>query len=138
MRPNVPENQQAQARREAQGYYAHCTAIDTCIPKIRKAISDAGIDDNTILIFTSDHGEMLGSHDMRPFTKHVPWDESACIPFLLSYPPLTGSKGRVIETPINTPDILPTMLGLAGIPLPDTFDGGLGFRCASDSFPPEP
>jgi arylsulfatase A-like enzyme len=123
LRPNVPKNQQAQARREAQGYYAHCTAIDTCIPKIKEAISDAGIEDNTILIFTSDHGEMLGSHNMRPFTKHVPWDESVCIPFLLSYPPLTGSKGRVIETPINTPDILPTLLGLAGIPLPDTFDG---------------
>ena len=123
LRPNVPENQQEKARHEAQGYYAHCTAIDSCIPKIRKALSDAGIDENTILIFTSDHGEMLGSHDMRPYTKHVPWDESACIPFLLSYPRLTGTKGRVVETPINTPDILPTMLGLAGIPLPETFDG---------------
>ncbi len=123
LRPNVPPNQQEKARKEAQGYYGHCTAIDSCIPKIRKALDDAGITENTILVFTSDHGEMLGSQDMRPFTKHVPWDESVCIPFLLSYPKLTGTTGRVVETPINTPDILPTMLGLAGIDVPEIIDG---------------
>lgn len=123
MRPNVPPETEAAARREAQGYYAHCTALDRCIGELLKTIVSAGIEKNTVLVFTSDHGEMLGSQGRPPYAKQVPWDESAHVPFLLRYPALQGQEGRRIAAPITTPDILPTLLGLAGVPIPKTIQG---------------
>ena len=55
--------------------------------------------------------------------KQVPWDESAHVPFLLRYPAVHGAQGREVIEPIDTPDILPTLLGLAGVPIPKTVEG---------------
>ena len=52
-----------------------------------------------------------------------PWDESIKVPFLLRYPEKFGSNQKIIETPINTPDILPTLLGLSGIKIPESVQG---------------
>jgi arylsulfatase A-like enzyme len=122
LRENVPPESEERTRSELQGYYAHCTAIDTCVGRIVDAIGEAGLADDTILVFTSDHGDMHGSQGKRSWRKQVPWDESACVPFLLRYPPVTGS-GRAEKTPINTPDILPTLLSLCDVPIPDTIEG---------------
>jgi arylsulfatase A-like enzyme len=78
---------------------------------------------NTIFVFTSDHGEMLGSQGQRPFEKQRPWDESIRVPFLLSYPAVTGQKGRIVRAPINTPDILPSLLSLSGVEIPASIEG---------------
>jgi arylsulfatase A-like enzyme len=121
--PNVPPALQEQARREAQGYYAHCTALDKCIGELMTTLEETKLAERTILVFTSDHGEMLGSHGAPPYMKHVPWDESARVPFLLRYPVAHGSEGRVQQTPLTTPDILSTMLGLAGISVPPSLEG---------------
>lgn len=120
--PNVPEDMQARARKEAQGYYAHCTAVDKCVGDVLKTLAETGLEENTIVVFSSDHGEMLGSHDVPPKTKQVAWSESASVPFLLRYP-AAKSPPRVIETPITTPDILPTLLGLACVAIPKTIEG---------------
>jgi len=66
---------------------------------------------------------MLGSHGGPPFMKQVPWDEAARMPFLLRWPAAYGPRGRVMQTPLTTPDILPTLLGLAGVSVPDTVEG---------------
>lgn len=121
--PNVPEKQQEAARRQAQGYYAHCTALDACVGDILRTLEDTGLAEHTILVFTSDHGEMLGSHGFRPTFKQVLWDESARVPFLLRYPAELGRKGRVVKSPIGTVDILPTLVGLAGVPIPKSVEG---------------
>jgi arylsulfatase A-like enzyme len=121
--PNVPPDQQEKARREAQGYYAHCTALDRCVGDLMATLAETGLERNTILVFTSDHGEMLGAHGCPPWMKHVAWDESARVPFLLRYPPLPGSAGRTLNTPINTLDIFPTLFGLAGVAVPRSFEG---------------
>jgi arylsulfatase A-like enzyme len=121
--PNVPEELEARARREAQGYYAHCTALDQCIGHLMTTLGETGLAENTILVFTSDHGEMLGSHGCPPYMKQVPWDEAAHVPFLLRRPAAHGRKGRVVETPLTTPDILPTLLGLVGIAAPESVEG---------------
>jgi arylsulfatase A-like enzyme len=121
--PNVPKEQQEKARREAQGYYAHCTALDKCVGDMVATLSETGLAQNTILVFTSDHGEMLGSHDCPPWMKQVAWDESAHVPFLLRYPRVQGQTGRAIRTPINTPDIFPTLFRLAGLSVPKSFEG---------------
>jgi arylsulfatase A-like enzyme len=123
LRPNVPEKWEKNARKEAQGYYAHCTALDKCIADLYKTLEDTGVADNTIFVFTSDHGEMLGSQGQPPKRKQRPWDESICVPFLLRYPAVSGHKGWKVKTPINTPDILPTLLSLAGIKIPDSVEG---------------
>ena len=114
---------EAQVRKELVGYYAHCTAIDQCVGDLLKTLDELGIADNTIVVFTSDHGEMMGSQGIKPKVKRHPYDESVRVPFLFSYPPLTDGKARVIKTPINTPDILPTLLSLSGIQIPDTIEG---------------
>lgn len=123
LRPNVPEGMVNKAKLEAEGYYAHCTALDSCIGALSSTINKAGINDNTIFIFTSDHGEMLGSQDIPPKTKQRPWDESVKVPFLLHYPKMPDNEGKVIDVPLNTPDILPTLLGLSGIDKPATIEG---------------
>ncbi|VGO13639.1 Arylsulfatase [Pontiella desulfatans] len=126
LRPNIQFTEdftEAQLRKELQGYYAHCTAIDQCVGDLRATLDELGIADNTILVFTSDHGEMMGSQGIKYFAKRHPYDEAIRVPFLLSYPKVTEGNARKISTPINTPDILPTLLSLAGIDIPDTIEG---------------
>ena len=121
LRPNVPEEHREKAETDLAGYYAHIAALDDCIGDIIHTLDDCGIAGNTVLVFTSDHGDMLGSQ--RYFRKQKPWDESIKVPFLLKFPALNGSAGRVIEMPINSPDIMPTLLGLCGIDIPATVEG---------------
>ena len=71
---------------------------------------DEQLEDDTIVVFTADHGDMLGSRGQ--YKKQRPWDESIRVPFLLRWPAGLGGTGRMLITPINTPDILPTLLGL--------------------------
>ena len=121
--PNVPKSMLKKAQEEACGYYAHCTAIDKCIGDLLETIEESGLARNTIFVFASDHGEMMGSHNVPPFEKQRPWDESICVPFLLRYPAAHGQAGHVIKTPLNTPDIFPTLLSLAGIAIPGSVQG---------------
>jgi arylsulfatase A-like enzyme len=121
LRPNVPRKFEAQARKSLAGYYAHIAALDDCIADILQTLKDANLENNTILVFTSDHGDMLYSQGGQK--KQQPWDESILVPFLLRYPAALGSKGKTIDMPINTPDIMPTLLGLSGIETPDTVEG---------------
>jgi len=121
--PNVSEKMRKAVLKELPGYYGHCTALDKCVGEVVQTLQDAGIADNTILVFTSDHGEMMGAQNVRPCTKQAPWDESCRVPFLLRYRPAQGKGGRAVKTPINTPDILPTLLGLSGVEIPKTVEG---------------
>ncbi len=125
LRPNVPEEMKDRVRQEAQGYYAHCTALDGCVGDLYQTLLETETAENTIFVFTSDHGEMLGSQGQPPKRKQRPWDESIRVPFLLRYPVISGTntQGRSVKAPINTPDILPTLLSLAGIEIPETIEG---------------
>ncbi|RLA30836.1 MAG: sulfatase [Gammaproteobacteria bacterium] len=123
LRGNVTAQQAESARNEAAGYYAHIAALDTSIGKLHAAIAEAGISDNTIFVFTSDHGEMMGSHGWRPKQKQVAWAESVKVPFLLKYPARYGNEKIAVDAPINTPDILPTLLAMAGLPIAKSIEG---------------
>jgi len=122
LRPNVTEEQAARARAELQGYYAHCTAIDKCVGDLYRELEETGAAEDTIFVFASDHGDMHGSQGKRSYRKQVPWDESARVPFLLRYPRV-AEEGRVVKTPLDTPDVLPTLLSLAGVEIPGTVEG---------------
>ncbi len=123
LRDNVTEKFKEKAKKDAAGYYAHIAGLDQCLGKLQKAINEAGIANNTIFVFTSDHGEMLGSHDWRPRQKQVSWAESVKVPFLLTYPARFGNANIEVDAPIGTPDILPTLLSLADLPIPESIEG---------------
>lgn len=124
---------EAYARKEAAGYYAHIAALDTCVRDLVETIKTQGLEENTILIFASDHGEMMGAHNKAPYTKQIFWDESCRVPFLLRYPPLTSnSTNQKIMTPIGTVDIMPTLLSLCGLDIPNTVEGTDLSACVQD------
>ena len=109
LRSNVPEEFVDWTRKSLTGYYAHCTALDDCMGSLLQEIDRCGLTDDTIVLFFSDHGDMVGSHAMN--NKQKPWEESVSVPFLLRYPDKFGYKGKTLKAPIDIPDILPTLLG---------------------------
>jgi arylsulfatase A-like enzyme len=121
--PNVPDSLKDNVLTELQGYYAHCTATDQAIGELISKIEALGLSKNTIVVFTADHGEMMGAHGRLPFRKQLAWEESAHVPFLIRLPGMNKNKGAEISSPITTPDILPSLLGLCGIKIPDVIEG---------------
>ena len=121
LRPNVPPEQADVARRELAGYYAHCTALDECVGKLWRTLRELEIERDTIFVFTSDHGDMLHSHG--EIRKQRPWDESIRVPLLIRYPRLLGERGKTLDGLISSEDLMPTLLGLAGVPTPASVEG---------------
>ena len=121
LRPNVPESHAEQARRDLSGYYAHTAALDEELGRLLKTLETCGLGDDTIVVFTSDHGDHLGAHGLGG--KQTPWDESILVPFLVRSPRLLGRSPREVDVPFATPDIMPTILGLCGVPVPATVEG---------------
>ncbi|MFD0962371.1 sulfatase family protein [Paenibacillus chungangensis] len=121
LRPNVPEDNREESAKDLAGYYAHISALDACLGKLMRVIEETGIAEDTILVYTSDHGDMLGSQGAN--RKQSPWDESIRVPFLLRYPRLLGTEVQKFSNPFNSPDIMPTMLSLCGISIPDSVEG---------------
>lgn len=121
LRPNVVgEADRISAwKQDLAGYYSHIAAMDDCVGSLMRMLQDSGIADDTIFVFTSDHGDMLGSHGHN--RKQRPWDESILVPLLIRYPGVTGA--RKIAMPINTPDTMPTLLALSGLPIPKSVEG---------------
>jgi arylsulfatase A-like enzyme len=118
---NIPEHLRSTARTRLAGYYAHCSALDDCIGELRATLRETGIEQNTTLIFTSDHGDMLGSHG--GWNKQQPYDESIRVPFLVHGATGAKLKARKLDAVINSEDIMPTILGLCGVAIPQTVEG---------------
>jgi arylsulfatase A-like enzyme len=118
---NVPENLRNQTKKNLAGYYAHISAIDDCVGQMWQALKDLKIDDNTIIVFSSDHGDLMGAHGS--WNKQQPYSESIKVPFLIHYPAGLGKKGKTSDALLNTPDILPTLLGISKLPIPNTVEG---------------
>ncbi|PCJ60244.1 MAG: sulfatase [Planctomycetota bacterium] len=121
LRPNVPPNLRDKATEELRGYYAHIAAVDDCLEIVLDSIKNAGIENDTILVFTADHGDMRQSQGLD--TKLFPWDESIRVPFLLRWPGLHGGTGCKLSLPIDAPDIMPTLLGLSDLSVPSSVEG---------------
>jgi len=118
---NVPSQYRDSAQKALAGYYAHIAALDDCIGWVLATLRELNLENETLFVFTSDHGDMLFSHGEQ--NKQRPWDESILVPFLVRYPAALGRGGRTVDMPINTPDIMPTLLGLSGLDMPDTVEG---------------
>jgi arylsulfatase A-like enzyme len=121
LRANVPEAQREAATEALRGYYAHIAALDDCIGRLLATLDETGLADETIFVFTSDHGDMLHSQGLR--TKHCPWDEAIRVPLLLRLPGALGDEGRELALPLDAPDMMPTLLGLCDLAIPPSVEG---------------
>ncbi len=115
-RPNVPDG----TTDNLLHYYAMITSLDICMGRINDALNEAGISEDTIVIFTSDHGDMLGSQGHR--LKQRPWEESINVPFILRYPRKVAS-GQRRDWIVSSVDLMPTILGLCDISIPSQVQG---------------
>lgn len=113
---HVPEAQSLRAR---EAYYACVDFVDDCIAELLDPLDDAGLLDDTIVIYTSDHGEMLGLHSV--WGKQLYHQASVGVPLLISGPGLAA--GSESSDPISLIDLFPTMCGLTGLPVPPDLDG---------------
>lgn len=105
-------------------YYANITYIDEMVGEIIQALKEKGMYENSIICFTSDHGDMLGDH--HHWRKTYAYEGSANIPFLMKWPEQLKGKlkrGSKLENTTELRDFLPTFLDAAGVDIPEEMDG---------------
>lgn len=115
------ENMKMDIRRQKKalgGYYASVAYMDAQVGVVMEALEEAGIADETIVIFTSDHGYHLGEHDF--WAKVSLRDESSGVPLIISVP---GKKPAVCHSFVELLDLFPTTAKLCGLPVPDRLQG---------------
>lgn len=95
-------------------YYEMVKEVDDKLGEILAKLDQLGIADNTMIVFTADHGEMLGSHGMD--SKNVFFDESARVPLIIRYPAKIAA-GKRIHTPVNVIDVRPTIESYLEMPV---------------------
>ena len=114
LRPNVAES--AAERRDLAGYYAHITALDAQVGRLLGFLRQRGALENTLVVYSSDHGSMLGSHGHHH--KQQPWEELVNVPLLLRFGEGGLPRGAESDLLIGVVDYAPTLLGLLGVPAP--------------------
>ncbi len=121
LRPNWKQGQpKVPGRKEIASYYAMIANLDDQVGRLVKALDEFGLAEDTIFVFNSDHGDMLGSHGMR--LKRKPWEESIRVPGIFRYPRKI-KPGRQETALLSHVDIMPTLLALCGAPIPAGVQG---------------
>ena len=113
-----------QLRCTRAGYYGLINHVDDQIRRLLNPVKgiDRMLGGNNVVLFTSDHGEMLGDH--YQWRKSKAYEGSARIPLLIRAPQRLGlRRGAVVDTPVCLEDVMPTLLDLAGAPIPATVEG---------------
>lgn len=99
-------------------YWGLCTLVDKYVGRILDRLEELGLADDTIVVYTSDHGHMMGEHGL--LNKSVLYEPSAQIPFIIRVP---GSPPQQLATPVGQVDLVPTLLDLLGQAPPDHLQG---------------
>ncbi len=108
-------------KQQARDYMAQTTGVDNALGMVLDKLKEKGLDRDTIVVYTSDHGDCLGAYGWHLSAKDVPQDCSSRVPFLLRYPGvLKPRKSDLLFGPL---DIMPTLLGLMGIDVPSSCMG---------------
>jgi len=114
-RPNVDvdaDDRMARlAREQTRNYFAMMTGVDEQVGRLLDALDELGLADETIVLFTSDHGNCLGAHG--EVSKDNAFEESLRVPFLIRWPGVIPARRDTLL--ISTPDIAPTLLELMGL-----------------------
>jgi arylsulfatase A-like enzyme len=108
-------------------YYAMTANLDWNFGRLLAALDEAGLSENTLVIFTSDHGEMFGAQGRR--AKNIFYEEAARIPFLVRWPKKLPA-GSVSDACISSVDFMPTILSLMDLPVPRAVEGMDLSHCA--------
>lgn len=120
MRPNYKPGPKGPGREGIAEYYGMCTAVDEQVGRILGALEKMKLADDTIVLFSSDHGDMLGSQGER--LKRKPWEESIRVPGVLRWPGRVAA-GKRAETIFTHVDFAPTLLGMCGLTPPKEMQG---------------
>jgi arylsulfatase A-like enzyme len=117
---NVPRRR---LKKAIAAYYALITHLDHQIGRFFQAMEEYGVMHNTIVLFASDHGELLGDHHL--FRKALAYEGSAKVPFILSDPGdlLHLRRGTTVDNVVELRDIMPTLLDIVDVPIPTSVDG---------------
>ena len=112
-----------QVRRSRQGYYGSVTFVDEQIGRILEALSRRKLMEETLIIFFSDHGDMLGDHHL--WRKSYAYAGSARVPMMVRWPEgmLSARRGSTLDQMVELRDVLPTFLDAAGAPPARPLDG---------------
>ena len=112
-----------QVRQSRQGYYGSISFIDEQVGRILEVLEQRGWLEETLVLFTADHGDMTGDHYL--WRKSYAYEPSARIPMLIRWPQgfPAGKRGQVCTAPVELRDILPTFLESAGAPVPAHLEG---------------
>ncbi|MCP4644670.1 MAG: sulfatase-like hydrolase/transferase, partial [bacterium] len=110
-----------------RNYYAMTANLDWNLGRLVDAVDKAGLGDNTVIVFTSDHGEMFGAQGRR--AKNIFYEEACRIPFLMRWPGHVPEKAAS-DACLGTPDIMPTVLGLMGLDIHSDVEGADLSHCA--------
>ncbi len=105
-------------RKAIAAYYASVAYMDKQVGKVLKTLKDEGLEDNTIVVFTSDHGFHLGEHDF--WMKVSVHEESSRVPLIIKVP---GKKPAVCHSFTELVDLYPTVTELCGLPVPKRLQG---------------
>lgn len=109
---NVPlQDRTPKNMADLKDFYAQISSVDQEFGRILDKLDELGLADNTIVVFTSDHGDLHYAHGEK--WKRYPYEESICVPFILRYPPKVPA-GKSDDLLLGTIDIAPTLLGLSG------------------------
>jgi choline-sulfatase len=100
-----------QLRMSLTGYYGNVSQMDHCVGRVYDTLRELGLDKNTVVVYTSDHGEMAGAH--RMWTKHNMYEQSVGVPLLVSLPDRMDS-GAARQQLIEQVDLFPTLTELCG------------------------
>ena len=119
-RPTPELKDPAMARLRRAMYYANLAFMDECAGDILRSLNELGLADNTIVVYSSDHGEMLGEHNL--WAKFVFYEPSVGVPLIFRVPGLIG-QGQVSATPVSLTQLLPTLCELCGLDAPSGVDG---------------
>ena len=103
-----------------RNYYQQVTGVDYAVGMLREELERQGIADNTVIIFTSDNGYFNGAHGLAG--KALAYEEGSKVPLIIM-DPRGKVKGQRCRSLTATVDIAPTLLDLAGLPVPDNMDG---------------
>jgi arylsulfatase A-like enzyme len=133
LHPNVPTPLADFTRDEIADYYGNVTSLDAQMGRLMDKLEELGIADNTILCFSSDHGDHLRSHGYgcpgdgwlhhtKRANKATPHDEAIHIPFIMKCPDMIMGGSRT-QTMFNSVDVMPTLLSMCGVDIPEGVQG---------------
>ena len=103
-----------------RGYFGNVSQMDANVGRVYDTLRELGLDKNTVVVYTSDHGEMAGAH--RMWTKHNMYEQSVRVPLIVRTPDLMGA-GTAKEHIVEQVDLLPTLAELCGLDVPGGIDG---------------